>query len=95
VFTERNEEILSRTRPCRLCRVAIPGLHARTTTPPVYVVVEIDEITDANGFEALRQAADATAIKVQFENGRYLASTENVTALDGSASEVLLFHCFR
>ena len=25
------------------------GLHARTTTPPVYVVVEIDEITDANG----------------------------------------------
>ena len=32
--------------------VAIQGLHARTTTPPVYVVVEIDEITDANGFEA-------------------------------------------
>ena len=27
--------------------VAIQGLHARTTTPPVYVVVEIDEITDA------------------------------------------------
>jgi hypothetical protein len=25
------------------------GLHARTTTPPVYLVVEIDEITDANG----------------------------------------------
>ena len=35
--------------------VAIRGLHARTATPPVYVVVEIDEITDANGFEALRQ----------------------------------------
>ena len=31
--------------------VAIQGLHARTTTPPVYVVVEIDEITDSNGFE--------------------------------------------
>ena len=41
--------------------VAIQGLHARTTTPAVYVVVEIDEITDANGFEALRQTADATA----------------------------------
>jgi hypothetical protein len=61
--------------------VAIQGLHARTTTPPVYVVVEIDEITDAKGFEALRQAADATAIEVQFEDGRYLARTENVTHL--------------
>jgi hypothetical protein len=47
--------------------IAIRGPHARTT-PPVYVVVEIDEITDANGFEALRQAADATAIEVQFED---------------------------
>ena len=40
--------------------VAIRGPYARTTTPPVYVVVEIDEITDANGFEALRQTTDAT-----------------------------------
>ena len=42
--------------------VAIQGLHARTTTPPVYVVVEIDEITDADGFEALRKAADAVRL---------------------------------
>ena len=68
---------------------AIRGLHARTTTPPVYVVVEIDEINDANGFEALRQTADATAVEVQSEDGRYFARTENVTALDGSA-----LHCF-
>jgi hypothetical protein len=46
--------------------VAIQGLHARMTTPPVFVVVEVDEITDAKGFEALRQAADAPAIEVQF-----------------------------
>ena len=64
--------------------VAIQGLHARTTTPPVYVVVEIDEITDVSGFEALRHTADATAVEVQFEDGRYFARTENVTALDGS-----------
>ena len=62
--------------------VAIRGLHARTTTPPVYVVVEVDEITDANGFEALRQTADATAVEVESEDGRYLARTENVAALD-------------
>ena len=65
--------------------VATRGLHARTTTPPVYVVVEIDEITDANGFEALRQTASASDVEVQFEDGRYFARTENVTAVDGSA----------
>ena len=74
--------------------VAIRGLHARTTTPPVYVVVEIDEINDANGFEALRQTADATAVEVQSEDGRYFARTENVTALDGSAPKFFAFIAF-
>ena len=74
--------------------VAIRDLHARTTTPPVYVVVEIDEITDANGFEALRQTADATAVEVQSEDGRYFARTENVTALDGSAPKFFAFIAF-
>ena len=73
---------------------AIPGLHARTTTPPVYVVVEIDEINDANGFEALRQTADATAVEVQSVDGRYFARTENVTALDGSAPKFFAFIAF-
>ena len=77
-----------------LSAVAIRGLHARTTTPPVYVVVEIDEIKDANGFEALRQTADATAVEVQSEDGRYFARTENVTALDGSAPRFFAFIAF-
>ena len=72
----------------------IRGLHARTTTAPVYVVVEIDEITDANGFEALRQTADATTVEVQSEDGRYFARTENVTALDGSAPKFFAFIAF-
>jgi len=74
--------------------VAIRGLHARTTTPPIYVVVEIDEIIDANGFEALRQMAAATAVEVQFEDGHYFASTENVIALDGSAPKFFAFIAF-
>ena len=74
--------------------VAIRGLHARTTTPPVYVVVEIDGITDADGFEALRHADDATAIEVQFEDGRYFARTENVTAVDGSAPQFFTIIAF-
>ena len=73
--------------------VAIRGPHARTT-PPVYVVIEVDEITDANGFEALGRAADATAMEVQFEDGRYFARTENVTALDGSAPKFFTFIAF-
>ena len=71
--------------------IAIRGLDARTTTPPVYVVVEIDEISDTNGFEALRKTAPATDVEVQFEDGRYFASTENVTALDGSAPKFFAF----
>ena len=74
--------------------VAVRGLYARTTTPPVYVVVEIDEITDANGFEALRQTADTTAVEVQTEDGRYLARTESVTALDGGAPKFFAFIAF-
>ena len=74
--------------------VAIRGLYARTTTPPVYVVVEIDEITDANGFEALRQTADATVVEVQSEDGRHFARTEKVTALDGNAPKVFALIAF-
>jgi len=74
--------------------VAIQGLHARTTTPPVYVVVEIDEMTDANSFEAFRQTADAMVVEVQSEDGRYLARTENVTALDGSAPKFFALIAF-
>ena len=74
--------------------IAIRGLHARTTTPPIYVVVEIDEIADANGFEALRQTADTTAVEVQFEDGRYYARTENVIALDGSAPKFFALIAF-
>jgi uncharacterized protein (DUF1330 family) len=74
--------------------VAMRGLHARTTSPPVYVVVEIDEIADASGFEALRQTADATAVEVQFEDGRYFARTEKVTALDGSAPKFFALIAF-
>ena len=73
---------------------AIRGLRARTTTLPVYVVVEIDEITDANGFEALRQTASATDVEVQFEDCRYFARTVNVTAVDGSAPKFFAFIAF-
>ncbi len=73
---------------------AVRDLHARTTTPPVYVVVEIDEIQDASSFEAFRQTADATVVEVQFEDGRYFARTENIAALDGSAPKFFALIAF-
>ncbi len=73
---------------------AIESLHARTATPPFYVVLEIDEITDASGFEAFRQTAAARAVEVQYADGRYIARTENVTALDGSAPKFFAFIAF-
>jgi uncharacterized protein (DUF1330 family) len=57
-------------------------------------VVEIDEVSDANGFEALRQTAAATAVEVQYEDGRFFARTENVTALDGSAPKFFALIAF-
>ena len=70
------------------------GVYTLAPTPPVYLVVEIDEITDANGFEALRQTADATAVEVQSEDGRYFARTEKVIALDGSAPKFFALIAF-
>src|SRR5262249_19102980 len=42
----------------------------------------------------LRQSADATAVEVQSEDGRYFARTENITALDGSAPKFFAFIAF-
>ena len=58
------------------------ALHAETK-PPVYVVTEIDEITDAEAFNELRKTGPANIVEVKDADGRYVARTENITALDG------------
>ena len=45
--------------------VTIHGLHARAT-PPVYLVVEIDEITDASAVEALRKTGPANIVEAKY-----------------------------
>jgi uncharacterized protein (DUF1330 family) len=74
--------------------VATRGLQARTTTPPVYFVAEIDEITDAKGFEALRKTGPSNIVEAKMLDGRYLARTENVTGLDGTAPKFFVFIAF-
>jgi uncharacterized protein (DUF1330 family) len=64
---------------------AIQGLHAQAK-PPVYAVVDISEITDPEGFKALGQRSNEAATAVFKElGGRYIARTDKITALDGTA----------
>ena len=63
---------------------AIQGLHAQAK-PPVYVVVDVGEVTDPAGWatitERIQQAVEA--ISKDF-GGRYLARAGAITALDGT-----------
>jgi uncharacterized protein (DUF1330 family) len=72
---------------------AVQSLAARSK-PPVYVVVDIDEITDAEGFKALLKTIPANTAAVKMSDGRYLARTENITALDGTAPKAFAIIAF-
>jgi len=60
----------------------------------VYVVIEVDEIADADRFEALKKMGPRAIVEAQFEDGRYLARTENVTGLDGTAPKAIIIIAF-
>ncbi len=64
--------------------MAVSGLYA-ATVKPVYVVMEIDEITDADGFKHTFQRKDVrAAVEAMTEDGRYTIRTDNPIALDGT-----------
>ena len=60
----------------------IEALHAQAT-PPVYVVVDITDITDPDGFKAV-PAKSGPETLAPF-GGKYVIRTEKITALDGTA----------
>jgi uncharacterized protein (DUF1330 family) len=63
--------------------MAVSGLYA-ATVKPVYVVMEIDEITDADGFKNSFQKKDVrTAVEAMVEDGRYIVRTDSAISLDG------------
>jgi uncharacterized protein (DUF1330 family) len=63
---------------------AIQGLHAQAK-PPAIVVVDISDITDAEGFKTVGGRSNEAGMAVFKEfGGRYLARTQNITALDGT-----------
>jgi uncharacterized protein (DUF1330 family) len=58
------------------------GLRAQTT-PPTYVVTDISEITDPDGFKAV--LAKAAPSSVGEFGGRYVMRTENIVPVEGVA----------
>ena len=72
--------------------IATRGLAAPTRT--FYVVIEVDEIRDADQFEALKKIASRGVVDAKFADGRYLAHTSNVTALDGTAPKEIAIIAF-
>jgi len=50
---------------------------------PAYVVIEVDQVTDAGAYDSLKMTM-AGIVETQSQDGRYLARTENIEALDGA-----------
>lgn len=63
---------------------AIQGLHAQAK-PPVYFIVEINKITDAEGFKTITSIPTGGTDAAKELGGRYIARTNKITAVDGGA----------
>jgi uncharacterized protein (DUF1330 family) len=62
---------------------AIKGLNAQTK-PPTYVVIDIAEMTDPEGFKAVPASPAAGPARTAALGGRYLIRTDTTTAVDGT-----------
>ena len=73
---------------------AIQGPHAQAK-PQAIVVVDISEITDPEGFKAIGQRSnEAAAAAFKELGGRYIARTDKITALDGTAPKRFIVIAF-
>ena len=57
-------------------------------------LIEIDEITDADGYKAMTKIGPANIVEVKHADGRYLARTDNLTALDGATPKGFVMIAF-
>jgi len=74
--------------------IAIQGLHAQAK-PPVYAIVDIDEINNPVGFTANAGRSNEAATAVfKGSGGRYLARTDKITALDGTPPKRFIIAAF-
>jgi uncharacterized protein (DUF1330 family) len=72
---------------------AIQGLHAQAK-PPAYLIIEINKVTDADGFKVITQTPTGGADVAKEFGGHYLARTAKITSLDGAAPERFIIYAF-
>jgi uncharacterized protein (DUF1330 family) len=73
----------------------IGGFGLAAPTRSAYVVIELDQITDTATYEALKQSMGMQAVvETEMANGRYLARTEDVAALDGTPPKAVALIAF-
>ena len=73
--------------------IATRGLAAQAKRT-FYVVIEVDEITDADGYKAMTKMGPTNIVEVKHADGRFLARTDNITALDGAAPKSFVLIAF-
>lgn len=61
----------------------IVALHAQAK-PPTYVVIDISDVTDPEGFKAVTSSAAAAPARAAALGGRYIIRTQTTSALDGT-----------
>ena len=74
--------------------VAVFGPRAETGST-VYIVIEANEITDAESFkESYIKLVPPGVVEAKFADGRVLALSQNITALDGAAPKFIAIIAF-
>jgi uncharacterized protein (DUF1330 family) len=73
--------------------VAVQGLHAQAK-PPTYVVIDITQLTDPEGFKAVPASPAASPARLAALGGRYLIRSEEVTTLEGTAPKRFVLLAF-
>jgi uncharacterized protein (DUF1330 family) len=73
--------------------VAVQGLHAQAK-PPTYVVIDITQLTDPEGFKAVPASPAASPARLAALGGRYLIRSEEATTLEGTAPKRFVLLAF-
>ena len=69
----------------------VQGLHAQTK-PPAYVVIAVQNITDAEAMKTVVQRASPEALAVS--GGHYIVRTNEITGLEGTPPKRLVIIAF-
>ena len=79
----KNKTAVALLSAMALGAVAIQGLHAQAK-PPTYVVIDIANMTDPEGFKAVPTSPGASPARLTALGGRYIIRTETISAIDGT-----------